>query len=136
MPSPDTFPREYLLRVYNAALDHGHILLHPITREDAARFTACFYRLRRRSDAAHQSFITPEMHLVTVGKWKEVGGIGILPIYYTTLPEGETLPMISPAAGTQVFSPADPDLDPIASTQIDDYIQQLASKAHKRTDLT
>lgn len=102
MSPPITFHRHYLLSVYNAALEQGHILLRPISAEDAARFTQSFYRLRRRSDKSNASFILPEFHLITVGEWSPEDG-GTLPILYNTSPY--QLPTILTAAGAEIAEP-------------------------------
>lgn len=97
-----SFPRKYLLDIYNKAIDEGFLHIHPISQADAVSLRQSLYRLRRRSDAANARFILPEFHLVTVGQWSPDKG-GCLPIMYDKLPEGHALPTIE-AVAAETFS--------------------------------
>lgn len=133
------YPRTYLLAIYNQALEAGMLHIHPISEPDAETLTRALYNLRRRSGAAHASFITPEMHLVSAGQWRPDNG-GTLPIYYSetdlTLPtitplHGEALATElqmrpqppSPAAGL----PSAADID--IAFDVDAYVRDLQNKA-------
>lgn len=145
-PAADrTWPKTYLLNVYKQALDHGAVVLSPITAEAATSLKAALYRQRRRSDNSNKTFITPEMHLVTVGRWHSAAG-GSLPIYYTSVPDTEEqLPDITPLAGGQNFHIPDmrhletsanynervDDLDNIDAA---DYVSNLILNAKKGFD--
>jgi hypothetical protein len=68
------YPRHFLLDIYNKALTTGNCSVYPVTREEASKIVASFYRLRRRSTSSNASFITPEMHLVSAAEWHPHNG--------------------------------------------------------------
>lgn len=150
--NPSTYAREYLLRVYNAALEHGNCRLSPISEKASKAFTAAFYRLRRRSDSSNATFITPEMHLVTVTGWKPHNG-GTLYIVYNKQPdELPAMPHILPGDGADEPAPLPPvssafvaEASLLASNtstvpdeptteDINSYIDSLIDSARKRAD--
>ena len=101
-PGPDNiWPRAYLLQIYNTCIQRGAVVIEPIDQIAAKSLTQSLYRLRRRSDTSNASFITPEMHLVTVGKWKCTDLGGALPIYFSRLEDGFVLPEIKTLEGEQ-----------------------------------
>lgn len=136
-----TFPREYLLKVYALAVEHGALELSPISQPDSVRFTQSFYRLRRRSDASNASFILPEYHLVTVGQWKQTPHGGALPIYYNKMLDNEPpLPDITPIDSPEPPIMAEPPINqpplPVGELpadtdefDVDGYLQQLINDA-------
>lgn len=139
-PAQSRWPRSYILDIYQQAITHGHILLHPITKEDASSLTKSIYNIRRRSKPgeANATFITPDHHLVTVGLWRPDSG-GTLPVYYTTT--DEKLPTITPAAGAttplghhtpqEPPSPVDEDFG-IAPDEVDSFVTNLLNESRKR----
>lgn len=148
-PAPQSnWPRGYLLSIYAAAVANGHVVLSPISEPAARSLTQTFYNLRRRSrpGEANASFIQPEYHLVTVGKWSPDNG-GTLPIMYSSTPDG--LPAISVVADAEHFSsqapaapastapPTDDDiLDDLAAEpplDVDDYLAKLLADSHKKS---
>ena len=146
-PSAKVWPRAYLLSLYTAALEHGHIILEPFPFLDLPRFKACFYRLRRRSDTSNRSFISSEHHLVTIGEWDEgPSGEGRLFILYNSTPsplpsfrpagEGDLRPALMPTS--LPVSPPHPDIEravnnlaeqPLAIEQIEEYVAQMMASA-------
>lgn len=139
---PRTFPREYLLRVYAAAVEHGCIELSPIDEPTATSFRQTFYRLRRRSDKGNAHLILPEYHLVTVGDWRQTPRGGALTIYYNAIPEGEDpLPSILPIDPHEAppMPPPSPStfVPPISQeeqTDLDAYMKELIEGSRKHDD--
>lgn len=143
------YPRAYLLSVYNAAIEHGMVLLQPFPAEDVKSFTASFINLRRPKSVGAVTFITPEMHLVSVGRWRPEAG-GTLPIYYTSTEEA--LPAINPAGPEehQYFPPSpNPAHFPIPTAteaafphegtddedfDVEGFLDELVHKAAERPD--
>lgn len=64
-----TWPRLYLLTLYQTAIEQGYCTVQNIDEPSAKSLTAAFYRLRRRSDTSNAQFITPQHHMVTVEPW-------------------------------------------------------------------
>lgn len=132
------WPRAYLLEIYNKAVDNGHLILNPITQEDAASLTASLYRLRRKADTTNRDFILPEYQLVTVGHWRPDND-GTLPIMYSTAEF--PLPNIIPVSGETILSltharnephPIEPPAEEaLSETEIDDYVAQMLSQRRK-----
>jgi hypothetical protein len=134
------WPRTFLLEILNRAISQGSCEVYPISVEDAASLRASLHRIRRRSDKSHASFITPEMHLVTIGVWHTQNN-GTLPIYYTNVPASEPpLPSISgpipdssasypglqkTAIDIPALSDSVPLQEPLDPAAIDDYVEGL-----------
>jgi hypothetical protein len=152
-PSSTVWPRAFLLSLYNAALTNGMVYATPVREADAHSLRQSLYRLRRRSDTSNKSFITPEMHLVTVGNW-EAGpdGHGRLPILYTSMGDGVDMPGIVAATGEELaqaaeqqFTPHSPIADPIPPLdidtldvrldpeEVDDFVQRMMKDAANRS---
>lgn len=141
------FPRSFILNLYTQALEHGHILVHPIDEAAAKSLTMQFYRLRRTSDRANSHFILPQFTLVTVGKWSPDNG-GTLPIYYTST--DMDMPQVTDVAGNPLVTPEPQPILPVQSGHltntspieieeidetdfdVDDYVAGLLADAHKR----
>ena len=119
VPSED-WPRSYLLQVHQAAVDHGLLMIEPISEANAKSLAGRLYRIRRRSDKAMAHLIIPEYHLVTVGQWRPgPAGEGQLPIIYNRLPDGSTLPAIRPATPEEIGEamPLPPPSSPILTPE-------------------
>lgn len=86
-----SWPKTYLLAVYSRALAEGCVRI-PLENEAQFRsFSQAFYRLRRRSDSQHASFILPEYHLIFC-TWEPERGTML--VTYDALPDGMQLPPI------------------------------------------
>lgn len=90
-PIPPTWPKPYLLEVYRRAVEEGCVRIPLPTQKHAQSFSQALYRLRRRSDAQHASFILPEYHLVTCA-WEPKRQTVL--VTYNKLPDGNELPEI------------------------------------------
>jgi hypothetical protein len=111
---PVTWPKPYLLKVYERAVAEGCVRIPLPTQKHATSFAQAFYRLRRRSDAQHASFILPEYHLVTCA-WE--GARGTLLVTFNALPDGTDLPQIMSVESTEVASaPVQKDMIPFPET--------------------
>lgn len=103
------WPRMYLLGLYRDTIEHGHIIVERVYKDQAFSLKMALYRLRRRSDAANKTIILPEYHLVTAGEWVPNPNyhqsqpdypeqlLGDMPILYNTVPEGQ-LPVVRDAS--------------------------------------
>jgi len=150
------WPRAYLLGIYEAALRLGSIYVEPIRQADALSLKQSLYRLRRRSDTSNKSFITPDMHLVTVGAWEPgPAGEGRMCIMFSNAGE-QALPGLFAEDGSAVEDAlasaarhvAEPVVDleagplptlPLTSTDlalgegaIDDYVARMMADAQKK----
>lgn len=142
-PPAYDWPRTYLLSIYAAAVEHGHLLINPIDRDAANSLRMSLIRQRRRSDTANAPFIRPEYHLVSVGKWTSANG-GTLPIIYSSMPNlalppirtlaGEviTLGLTPPPTVPNHEAPA-PAATLAADLDIDNYLSTLIDESHKLT---
>jgi hypothetical protein len=147
-PRKYTWPKTYLLSLYDAAIKHGFIYVEPIDNEAALSLRMTFLRIRRRAgpgDAASH-YIRPEFQLVTVGAWEPgEDNTGRLPIFYQA-PASANLPGFRPAASGAVAStsssylpavdlapapvPSSPPTSPLADltmdeTEISSYVAKL-----------
>ena len=95
---PVTWPKPYLLKVYESAVKEGCVRIPLPTAKHARSFAQAFYRLRRRSDAQHAAFILPEYHLVTCG-WEPERST--LLVTFNALPDGNELPPIMSVESTE-----------------------------------
>jgi hypothetical protein len=95
---PVTWPKPYLLEVYKRAVEEGCVRIPLPSKKHADSFAMSLYRLRRRSDAQHASFILPEYHLVTCA-WEAKRGTVL--ITYNSLPDGNDLPPIMSVESTE-----------------------------------
>lgn len=159
MTTPTTdWPRAFLLQVHAQAVAHGLIFLENISKEDAKSLTQRLYRVRRRSDKSTATFIPPEYHLVTIGKWQETDdhtAPGRLPIIYSALPDGKHLPHIRPATPEEMvaaiplpqpeapLAPLSPDAIlsnlenadlTLKPEEIDSFVSDLLKSAKRRQD--
>lgn len=148
----ENWPKAYLLEIHAQAIEHGYVLIQPISEQDALSLKSRLYRLRRRSDTSTASFIPPEYHLVNVGRWRD----NALPIIYNRLPDGQVLPSITPvpaevAVQLPHFQPASPAVtSPIAAgnkpiyeppadanlaldpSEISSFVEKMMTNAAKR----
>lgn len=142
-PAQSAWPKAYLLEIYAQAVQHGHVLLHPITEERASSLTKALYAIRRRSRPGESAatFILPEYHLVTVGLWRRDNS-GTLPIYYTT--SDQPLPTITPVPNSAVALPQPAAHQPLPTTpsaddmdltpsDIDDYVAGLLAESQGKS---
>lgn len=97
----ENWPKSFLLQIHAEAIQHGFVWVEPISETDATSLRQRMYRIRRRSDKATASFIPPEYHLVTLGKWEDVGG-GRIPVIFSGRPDSIPLPHIRPASGEEI----------------------------------
>lgn len=110
MPSNSSisYPRAFLLSIYNGAVAEGFIYIEPVKQADYPSLRAQFYRLRRRADTSNKSFIIPEHHLVTLGPWEPgPSGRGRCAASFDKMPEG--VPTLTTRAG-DVLASAPPEL--------------------------
>lgn len=131
------WPKTYLLQAYSRALTEGAIRI-PLENEAQFRsFSQAFYRLRRRSDAQHASFILPEYHLIFC-TWEPDRGTCL--ITYDALPDGMQLPTIqsvdaadrTPAPQKREFAPTpteEEDFDP------EKFVANLVAEAGDKIEL-
>jgi hypothetical protein len=94
------YPLKWLLEIHAQAIEHGIVLLHPVTEDAAKSIKMRMLRLRRRTDKGAGYYVPPEYHLVTIGQWRTDRG-GCLPIIYDKLPDDHQLPSISPISGEE-----------------------------------
>lgn len=120
---PTNWPKPYLLQCYSRALTDGAIRIKLPDHAAFRSFSQAFYRLRRRSDSQHASFILPEYHLIFCVWEPEKSSCLII---YDALPDGMQLPAIeSVDAGERLpeprrrevvlgenLDPADEEFDP------------------------
>lgn len=152
VPSSE-WPRSFLLDIYAQAVQHGMVMIEPITEANAKSLAGRLYRLRRRSDKGMAHLILPEYHLVTVGEWRPgPDGQGQLPIIYNRLPSDEPLPDIRPATDAEAGAPFSPatqhtlpltaealleNLDNLDLTlepeEVDSFVDDLMAKAVERS---
>lgn len=97
----ENWPKPYLLQIHSEAVKHGFLWVGPISESDATSLRQRCYRIRRRSDKGTASFIPPEYHLVTFGRWEDVNG-GRVPVIYNAKPDGSSLPVLTPASGEEI----------------------------------
>lgn len=120
------YPRSYLLGIYNAAIEHGHILLSPITQQQAKSLSMALINQRRRASTTNAQFILPEFHMVTVGTWRPDDG-GTLPILYSSSPDFD-LPTIRTLQGETIALTEPKKLPPATPTptaNLADFIDDL-----------
>jgi hypothetical protein len=133
---PVTWPKPYLLKVYERAVAEGCVRIPLPTQKHATSFAQAFYRLRRRSDAQHAAFILPEYHLVTCG-WEPERGT--LLVTFNALPDGNDLPPIMSVESTeQAPAPQQANLVPFpesfsspdfdAEAFVDDLVREAGNK--------
>lgn len=107
--TPDLFPRAYLLSIYTAAIEQGFVWINNLREADAPSLKAKLLRLRRRSDKANKTFITPDHYLVTFSDWQPDGlgeGLGRMAAMFTALPpELGTLPSLTLSDGSPLPEP-------------------------------
>lgn len=120
MTPSENWPKAFLLQIHAEAIKHGFIFIEPISEADAESLKGRLYRIRRRSDKSTASFIPPEYHLVTAGKWQaSEAGQGRLPIIYSALPDGTSLPNIVPAKPEEILGPQPMSIpQPSSTTQL------------------
>jgi hypothetical protein len=94
------YPLKWLLEIHAQAIEHGIVLVHPVTQQAAQSIKMRLLRLRRRTDKGAGYYVPPEYHLVTIGAWRPEQG-GCLPIIYDKLPDGDALPSITPISGEE-----------------------------------
>lgn len=99
--TPTSWPKPYLLAIYEKALEEGCCRVIVGDPKTAASLIQSFYRLRRRSDTQHQSFIKPEYHLIT-GTWEPE--LKAVLFTYSSLPDGATLPSIDSVPASERFA--------------------------------
>jgi hypothetical protein len=132
---PVTWPKPYLLKVYERAVAEGCVRIPLPTQKHATSFAQAFYRLRRRSDAQHAAFILPEYHLVTCG-WE--ADRGTLLVTFNALPDGNDLPPILSVESTE-HSPSPqiagamtiPDLKDQGEFDVNKMLDDLVAEAGK-----
>lgn len=159
MTTPSTdWPRAFLLQVHAQAVAHGLVFLENISQADAKSLTQRLYRVRRRSDKSTATFIPPEYHLVTIGKWQPMednAAPGRLPIIYNALPDGKALPHLRPATPEEMvaaiplpqpeapLTPLTPDAIlsnlehadlTLKPEEIDSFVGDLLRRAEKRQE--
>ena len=108
----ENWPKSFLLQIHAEAIAHGFVWVEPITEPDALSLKQRMYRIRRRSDKATATFIPPEYHLVTLGKWEPLPGeaeretlclpLGRIPVIFSARPDGTPMPSIRPASGEEI----------------------------------
>lgn len=130
------WPRAYLLQIHAQAVAHGLIFLEKISEVDAKSLKQRLYRIRRRSDKSTATFVPPEYHLVTVGKYQPMEGPdapGRLPIIYSSLPDGKALPHIRAATPEEIANaiPLPPIQAPLTPLTPEVLLQNL-----EHTDMT
>lgn len=143
MPTPISWPKPYLLKIYEKTIDEGCCRVRVESKEQATSLILSFYRLRRRSDAQHSSFIKPEYHLVT-GTYESATGAVLFT--YSHLPDGAELPEIEsvpeserfagstaavPQPGIQPNEEGEPvDLDALMADLLKDAHQKITGEQH------
>lgn len=95
--STSSWPKTYLLKLYQDAISHGALRVGPLSQKQAKSLKASFYRLRRRADKSAANFIEPEFQLVTATEWDPA--TGCIYIVYSALPEHMALPEVTPVEG-------------------------------------
>lgn len=152
MTPSENWPKTYILKIMEEAVNHGFVYIEPIDEASAKSLVMRVYRSRRRSDKSTASFILPEYHLVTAGRWEPENG-GRQPFIFSRLSTGEDLPGITPRpdlAGPSIkvpqklpfimpevegepiitdmrpMTPSDLQLDP---DEVSNYVESLIKKA-------
>lgn len=126
------WPKQYLLNLYNSAIDNGYIWVNDLTYERSRSLRGAFNRLRRRGDTSMAGIITPEMTLVSMGQWVPThGDLGKVPIIYNALPDGLPLPSIT-TGGDRPVAPLAHVAEPLADLPLpapDTDLTQLMNNA-------
>lgn len=86
-----TWPKPYLLQIYSRAVSEGCVRVKLPSEAQFKSLSQAFYRLRRRADSQHASFILPEYHLVFATWEPEINSALFT---YDALPDGHSLPEI------------------------------------------
>lgn len=97
MPTDFTWPRPYLLQLYQKAVDEGciRILLRgPDYEAEFRSLKAAFYRLRRRKDGHFLALMKPEYSMCSIRFEPNHAPNPAALVSYSSLPDGELLPMI------------------------------------------
>lgn len=131
------WPKPYLLQIYSRTISEGCIRIPLESEKQFKSLAQAFYRLRRRSDSQHASFILPEYHLV-FATWERERGTALFT--YDALPDGHELPPIlsvtepverqpAPQKREDSLAPeftAEPDFDP--EQFVRDLVDEAGSK--------
>lgn len=137
---PVNWPKPYLLQCYSRALTEGAIRIKLPDHKSFRSFSQAFYRLRRRSDSQHASFILPEYHLIYC-VWESERSTCL--IIYDALPDGMQLPVIESVDASERLpeptrreaalhanlNPADPEFDP------EQFVADLVSEAGAKIEV-
>lgn len=111
------WPKTYLLQIYSRAVAEGCVRIPLQNEQQFKSLSQALYRVRRRSDAQHASFILPEYHLVFCS-WEPERGTML--VTYDALPDGMELPPVlsvdeigerRPAAKKPEFVPKAEEVD-------------------------
>lgn len=94
-----TWPKPYLLQIYSRAVSEGCVRVQLPNEQSFKSLSQAFYRLRRRADTQHASFILPEYHLV-FATWEPDRSSALFT--YDALPDGHELPPIESVADLNV----------------------------------
>lgn len=137
---PVNWPKPYLLQIYSRALTEGAVRIKLPDHKAFRSFSQAFYRLRRRSDSQHASFILPEYHLIFC-TWEPERSSAL--IIYDALPDGMQLPAIESVDASErlpeprrrevapavEFDPSSPDFDP------EQFVADLVSEAGSKIEV-
>lgn len=93
------WPKPYLLQIYSRAVSEGCVRVKLPNEQTFKSLSQAFYRLRRRSDSQHASFILPEYHLV-FATWEPELSSALFT--YDALPDGHQLPAIESVVEDQI----------------------------------
>lgn len=102
MSTEFTWPKPYLLQLYERAVEEGCIRIRlrgetePERAAEWKSFKAAFYRLRRKRDANFAVQMRPEFQMVGIKYEPELGKVLIT---FSSLPDGNTLPEIESIEG-------------------------------------
>ena len=134
------WPKPYLLQVYSRAVAEGCVRIKLPNETVFKSFSQSLYRLRRRSDTQHASFILPEYHLVFC-TWEPERSSAL--ITYDALPDGAQLPEIESVSDAErTMTPErrevnlPPELDP--TTEVFDpeaFVAGLVDEAGQKLDI-
>jgi hypothetical protein len=135
MTTPTTtarWPTPYILEIYNAAVQHGHIRIEPLTAEQAKSLTQTIYRFRRRSDTSKAAFMRPEFSLITVSPWVRCDAssdTGYMHVVFSADPD-QTLPrIVTPSVLEPILRELPVLPAPDAPRNITDFVQQMLEKS-------
>jgi hypothetical protein len=142
------WPRLYLLSIFNRAIEHGHIVLAPISEADAKSLGMSLRNQLRRSEVGgvNEHHIRPEFRMVSVGQWEPGDdGHGQLPVLYSTTPQGlpgmwtadgspldaQTLAPVKPPSLFEATEALEAAGGPDEDLDIDDYVQKMLEQARR-----